>query len=146
MESEFYILILDRNRHVRTFLKRELERKGYRVLLPKDDFDLTNAKFIESHLDLIVLDPELSDSRGVPIVETTLVSFPGVPIILHTLWQDKTYCSCHPSIIACIEKDGSSIDSIQQTILDMICQRKDSQKVAVGTATNFALKKDERHL
>jgi len=120
VETDFSILILDRNRRVRMFLKRELENKGYRVYQVKDRYELSGLSFTEDNFDLIVVDPELSDERGVPIIETVLVSFPGVPIILHAFWGDKTFCSCDYSAVACVEKNGNSIETIQKIISDML--------------------------
>ncbi len=144
VEKEFTILVLDRNRHVLMFLKRELERKGYRVFQEKDRCELSSLSLINNVFDLIVLDPELSDSRGIPILETVHFSFPGVPIILHTFWQDKAGYSCDPSVIAYVEKNGNSIVTIQQIISDMIRKKNDDQMATVDTPSDIAAKKDQR--
>ena len=133
MEKELTILVLDRNRHVRLFLKRELERKGYKVLQVVETSELSNLSLKNTKADLIVLDPDLSDKRGIPIIETVLVSFPGVPIILHAFWRDKAYCSCDSSIIACVEKNGNSIERIKKIISEKSRQNDDEQKLPQDT-------------
>jgi DNA-binding NtrC family response regulator len=139
-------LILDRNRHVRMFLKRELERKEYLVKQVENSSELENLSLTKGHFDFIILDPELSDSGGIPIIETVLVSFPGVPIILHTLWRSKQYCSCHPSIVACIEKNANSIDVIQRLILERILKNNHCKIEPVNADFHLALQKDEEQL
>lgn len=109
------------------FLERELGRKGYRVVQVNDTCELADLSSDRDRYDLVVLDPELSDSSGEPIIEIIRLCFPDVPIILHTLWQDKTKYTIDSSIIACVEKNGNSIVTIHQIILDMFGKRDKSQ-------------------
>ena len=134
MENTYSILVLDRNRNVRMFLKRELERKEYLVKQVENCSELETLGLIKSHFDIIILDPELSDSGGSPIIDTVLVAFPGVPIIQHTFWSTKQLCrSCHPSIVACVEKNANSIEVIQGIILDRIREKNLCQTETAST-------------
>ncbi len=132
MESKFGILILDRNRYIRIFLERELGQKGYRVIQVNDTSELASLCSNKAGYDLIVLDPELLDSSGEPIIEYIRLCFPNIPIVLHTLWQDKSKYAIDSTVIACVEKDGNSIVAIHQIILDIFGKSEQSQIESVG--------------
>jgi len=138
VESKFTILILDRNRHIRMFLERELGQKGYRVIQVNDTSELASLCSNKAGYDLIVLDPELSDSGGKPIIEFIRLCFPNTPIILHTLWQDKLKYALDSAVIACIEKNGNSVVTIHQKVLDIVGKREQSQIESVGPISNHA--------
>ena len=133
MKNKFSILILEHNRYIRQFLKRELELKGYAVCQVYDTRNLLKHKQTLKGARLIILDPYIADSSGISILELVNKNMPGVPIILHADWPDTTLCSKYPSIIACVEKSGSSIETIQGIILNIYPRKCEYSQAGVDT-------------
>ena len=84
-----YIVIADRNRHVREFLRREFLKDGYRVQLARDGFDLINILRAEDRPDLIVLDLDLPYMAGFVLQEILFRQNSGLPIIIHGMTEEN---------------------------------------------------------
>ena len=69
MDKGITILIADRNRHVREFLKRELAAVGYRVRLAKNGREVLNWVNHYPPPDLLILDLNLPDEPELGILE-----------------------------------------------------------------------------
>uniref|UniRef100_A0A7V4LCA4 Response regulator n=1 Tax=Desulfobacca acetoxidans TaxID=60893 RepID=A0A7V4LCA4_9BACT len=84
MGSDCNILVADRNRHVREFLRRELEGEGYRVKMARDGREVWEAMTGGDPPHLLILDLEI------PYVEELVdkiqrsYSAPPVPLIVHS--------------------------------------------------------------
>ena len=64
MSDDFTVLITDRNRHVRNFLRRELTAEGYQVEVAADGRDLLRKISMADPSDLLILDLEIPYSGG----------------------------------------------------------------------------------
>ena len=84
MPSGFTILIADRNRHVRNFLRRELLKEGYRVEVATDGRDILRKINIDGSPDLLVLDLEIPYLNGLTILKRLTHQYPHLPVIIHT--------------------------------------------------------------
>ncbi|MBW1738006.1 MAG: response regulator [Deltaproteobacteria bacterium] len=69
MAKKFTILIADRNRNVREFLKREMIAEGYRVRLAKNGQEVLKLAYQHGPLDLLILDMDLPDAIEIPVLE-----------------------------------------------------------------------------
>jgi DNA-binding NtrC family response regulator len=115
MSHPFTILIADRNRHVREFLRRELEAEGYRVRIAKDGQKLLMMVNLDDRPDLVILDPEIPYGGELAILDQINKKDPPLPIIIHTFLTE--YAS-HPSIErvgAFVEKRGN-IDHLKEAV------------------------------
>ncbi|MCK8601562.1 response regulator [Desulfoferrobacter suflitae] len=94
MDGTFQILIADRNRHVREFLRRELVSEGYRVLLAKDDKELLGI--IDGQVpDVLILDLEIPHGGGLAVLQWIRDRNLSLPVVIHTFLTE--YAS-HPAV------------------------------------------------
>lgn len=77
------ILIVDRNPHVREFLQRELQGQGYAVLAAGTAGDMLTRLSGTEAPKVVVLDPDLPDLGGLPLIKRLGREFPGVRLVVH---------------------------------------------------------------
>jgi len=118
MGSSFQILIADRNRHVREFLRRELISEGYLVQVAKDDKELLSI--IDGEVpDLLILDLEIPYGGGLAVLQRLKDRNPPLPVVIHTFLTE--YAS-HPAVqgqASFVEKMGNT-DVLKAAILDIL--------------------------
>ncbi|MGE4553053.1 MAG: response regulator, partial [Desulfovibrionaceae bacterium] len=79
-----HLLVVDRNRNVREFLRREFARLGFEVQTARDEGEaLLSAG--RDRPDAIVLDPDAPRSGRAPLFERLHRGHPDVPIVVHLL-------------------------------------------------------------
>jgi len=108
MSDGFNVLITDRNRHVRNFLRRELIAEGYQVEVAADGRDLLRKASIADPPDLLILDLEIPYSGGPAILERLRRVNSGIPVIIHAF---ATEDASHPAVqqtAAFVEKMGNT--------------------------------------
>lgn len=120
MNEPFKILIVDRNPHVREFLKRELMSEGYRVGLAKNARE--TLKWIDRYraFDLLIIDPDLPDATELDILDNLQNSIPVLPVIIHTFLPG---CKSHSFVLnyaAFVEKEGSNIDRLKEVVAEIL--------------------------
>jgi DNA-binding NtrC family response regulator len=84
VSCDFTIVIADRNRHVREFLKREFMLLGYQVQIAKDGWEVLAMAKCGGPPDLLILDPEIPFADGLDIVTQLQSRQPALPVIIHT--------------------------------------------------------------
>jgi len=118
MADIFHILIADRNRHVREFLRRELISEGYRVEVAKDDKELLNIIDLEAP-DLLILDLEVPSGGGLAVLQRLQHRVPPLPVVIHTF---LTEYANHPVVRghgSFVEKMANT-DVLKAAILEML--------------------------
>jgi DNA-binding NtrC family response regulator len=120
VEKEFTILIADRNRRVREFLRREMLVEGYQVRLAGSGQEVLEYIDRRQPVDLIILDPDLPDAGECKLLERVRESTPTLPVIVHTFLSDYVNHSEVLSTTAFVEKDGTSIDCLKTIVLDIL--------------------------
>ena len=88
MKGSFTILIADRNRHVREFLRREMIKEGYHVREAKNGQEVLREVYTHEHLDLLILDPDLPDVNISIILEKLENRIPALPVVIHAFPSD----------------------------------------------------------
>ncbi len=116
MSNQFTLLIADRNRHVRDFLRREFMADGYAVELARDDKEL--LRFIEASEppDLLIVDLEMPCSEGPEVMETLLARNPLLPVVVHTFLTEEAAQEVCGRAAAFLEKRGNNIDHLKETV------------------------------
>jgi DNA-binding NtrC family response regulator len=120
LEKDFTILIADRNRHVREFLKREMMAAGYRVRLAKNGREVLEQVYHHEPLDLLILDLDLPDSGEAAILESIEDRIPTLPVVVHSFLSE--YAN-HPAVLSTavfVEKKGSSIEPLKRVVFDVL--------------------------
>ncbi len=120
MKEEVTILVADRNRHIREFLRRELTEQGYRVRLAKNGREI--LKWIYSHepFHLLILDPDLPDAKEVAVLEELNDRIPALPVILHAFHSDYNNHLKALEQWVFVEKVGNSIERLKEVISEML--------------------------
>jgi len=119
MPDGFSVLITDRNRHVRNFLRRELTTEGYLVEVAADGRDLMRKIGAREPPDLLILDLEIPYSGGPAILERLRRMNSGLPVIIHAF---ATEDASHPAVqrtAAFVEKMGNT-DRLKETVLEVL--------------------------
>ncbi len=122
MVKKFTILIADRNRHVREFLKREMIAEGYQVRLGSSSQEVLKWAFHHEPLDLLILDPDLLDAEDAALFEKLNDRIPTLPVVVHSFGSDY---SSHPGLAdaaAFVEKTGNSVERLKQVVSEVLRQ------------------------
>ena len=108
MPNGFTVLITDRNRHVRNFLRRELIAEGYQVEVAVDGRDLLRKISKAPAVVLLILDLEIPHLGGAAGLRRIQREHPKLPVIIHTFATEE---SNHPAVrnaTAFVEKAGNA--------------------------------------
>jgi len=114
------ILIADRNRHVREFLRRELMSAGYLVQVAKDGREVMKMTGVDNPPDLLILDLDLPYVSGVKILEELQNRNSPLPVIVHTF---HTEWMSHPTVqraAGLCEKSGNNIQGFKATVAQVL--------------------------
>ena len=114
--KEFTILISDRNRHVREYLRREMAAEGYKVQLAKNTREVLKLVYHDENIDLIILDPELPYGDDKSLLEKIRDRIPNLPVVIHSFFPDDNNRSDIWNSVHFVEKDGSSIEHLKKVV------------------------------
>lgn len=104
MDRPFRILVTDRNRHVRAFLKRELAGDGYEVLEAGDCRELRKILRSPVAVDLLVFDPDIAFENYRSMIRILRERYPSLLVVMHSFWEEPAEC---PEVQATVPKTGS---------------------------------------
>ncbi len=120
MGRQFTILISDRNRNVREFLKREMMAEGYRVRLAKSGREVLEWAYHHESIDLVILDLDLPDASEMAILAKLEDRIPTLPVVIHTFLSDYDN---HPAVLnaaALVEKEGNSVERLKKVVAEIL--------------------------
>ena len=120
MEKRFTILIGDRNRHVREFLRREMIEEGYQVREAKNGQEVISDIYSHEHLDLLILDPDMPDVNISAILEKLENRIPVLPVVIHAFPSDYMEDLDIRKIAPFVEKRGDSIVHLKRIVLETL--------------------------
>jgi CheY-like chemotaxis protein len=83
------ILIADRNRHVREFLRRELLTEGYQVDAARDGREALEMIQGLNPPDLLILDLELPYVTELKVLELLQEKLPSLPVVIHSFLPES---------------------------------------------------------
>ncbi len=89
MKKIFTILVADKNRNVRDFLRRELSAEGYNVAVARDGGEILAEIDREDGVDLLVFDLEMPDADSSKIFEKSQNRRPPLPVVIHTFLTEN---------------------------------------------------------
>ncbi len=120
MEDQFAIIVADRNRHVRDFLKREFEADGYVILLAKDEKELLSLIDGAVPADLLILDLEVPCFGGADLMDQLNNRKPSMPVVVHTLLTEQSTHGAVQKAAAFLEKRGNNIDHLKDVVFGVL--------------------------
>ncbi|SHF86977.1 CheY chemotaxis protein or a CheY-like REC (receiver) domain [Desulfacinum infernum DSM 9756] len=92
LERNLRILITDRNRHVRAFLRRELAREGFEVSEAFDCRDMHRQLRSCPSFHALVFDPDVAYGSGLETLRFLKDHYPQLPVVVHS------YCDESPEL------------------------------------------------
>ena len=116
----FTILVADRNRYVREFLRRELTGEGYQVILVKSAQEILELMADMTYADLLILDLDLPGVKNLSVLEKAEDRVPPLPVVVHAFSSDERDYSTLPNTAVFVEKTGNNIDRLKRVVLDML--------------------------
>mgnify|MGYP000306633671 CR=1 FL=1 len=133
MDRPFRILVTDRNRHVRAFLKRELSREGYEVMEAKDCRELQKILRSPVTVDLLVFDPDIAFENYRNMIQLLKERYPSLPVVLHSFWEEP---AAGTDVAATVPKTGSprELKAAVARLLTGAASWTDSSRASVGDA------------
>ena len=132
MENQFSLLIADRNRNVRDFLRREFVAEGYSVQLVKDDRELLNMINGGASPDLLILDLEMPYGAGPEVLEQLRSRNPLIPVVIYTLLTDNAAHEAIQTAAAFLEKRGNNIEDLK-TLVEEVLKKRYPQGPGIAT-------------
>ena len=118
MIKPLHILITDHNHNVQDFLTRELKKEGCVIYNAENTIEAQRYIYGSNQLDIVILDPELPDLFGQPLLDEVQDRLPPVPVIVHTykeLFDELT----KDDNIYFVEKNARSIKLLKEKILEI---------------------------
>ncbi len=101
------ILIADRNRHVREFLRRELTAEGYQVEVARDGREVLVWLGGEAPPDLLILDLEVPYVVELEVLTRLRERRPPLPVVIHTFLPESSHHMLMPPEAAFLEKGNT---------------------------------------
>ena len=120
MQKEFNLLIVDRNPHIRNFLKREFQSEGYNVQLAKNGRELVDLIYSSTPIDLVIIDPDIPDVSQPSLFKSLEDRVPPLPFVIHSDLFDYLESTSHISKATFVPKQGSSSETLKDVILSIL--------------------------
>jgi CheY-like chemotaxis protein len=113
------ILIADRNRHVRDFLRRELTAEGYLVEVARDGREVLSRINGDDPPHLLILDLEIPYLDEPEVWDRLKNRQPPLPLVIHTLLPQYPTNLTLPLAAAVLEKRGDT-DLLKVVVAEVI--------------------------
>ena len=114
----YKILVADRNRHVRDFLRRELTAEGYRVEVAADGREILSRINGDDPPHVLILDLEIP-YLDEPVWCRLRDCQPALPLVIHTLLPQAPMEQILPVAAAFLEKKGDT-DLLKTVVAEVI--------------------------
>jgi len=119
MNRLFRILIADKNRHVREFLRREFRESGYRVQVAKDSEEVIMMIDAKEPPDLLVMDLEMPRGDGLETLEWLEARLPPLPVVIHAFLSEHPRHYAIENAAAVVEKEGDT-NRLKTVVLEVL--------------------------
>jgi CheY-like chemotaxis protein len=119
MSTPFRILIADRNRHVREFLRREFREEGYSVQVARDGKEVLVMLDVNEPPEILILDLEIPLLDGLEIVEILHERVPPLPVVVHAFLAEHANEPALEKAAALVEKKGDT-NVLKKTVVEVL--------------------------
>ena len=120
MQKEFNLLIVDRNPHIRNFLKREFQSEGYNVQLARNSRELVDLIYGPAPIDLVIIDPDIPDVSQLNLFKSLEDRVPPLPFVIHSDFFDYLESTFHISKATFVPKKGSSSEILKDVVWNLL--------------------------
>ena len=114
------ILISDRNKNVREFLKREMKIDGYGVELAKSASEILDRIRRDDSIKLLILDPDLPDLDYDSLMQTLIEMTAKLPVILHSYGNSSQGDNGLYQPVHFVEKRGYGIENLRKIVTSLL--------------------------
>lgn len=120
MKENFVILIADRNRHVREFLKREFTAEGYCIVVAKDGYEV--LRLLEGAVppDLLILDLEIPYTGSRTVLERLKDLRLSLPIVIHAFPSEYGVGSEVENLVAAVVEKSGNTDRLKSVVMEVL--------------------------
>lgn len=126
MSKGFRILIADRNRNIREFLKQELTTEGYTVHLANNGKDVLKMIDAESP-DLLIIDLDTPYLDELEFIEQLQNKKRHIPVIIHTFLAGYKDHPVFQTGAVFVEKNGTNINALKAMIASVFLKHYPDQ-------------------
>lgn len=120
MQKEFNLLIVDRNPHIRNFLKREFQSEGYNVQLAKNGTELVRLIYSSLPIDLVIIDPDIPNVSKLNLFKSLEDRVPTLPFVIHSDLFDYFESTSHICKVTFVPKRGSSSETLKDVVWNLL--------------------------
>ncbi|MBM4300481.1 MAG: response regulator [Deltaproteobacteria bacterium] len=113
------ILIADRNRHVRDFLRRELSAEGYQVEVARDGREVLERINGEDPPHLLILDLDIPYLEEPEVWAGLKDRKPSLPVVIHTFLPEYPTNLTLPIAATFLEKKGDT-DLLKMVVAEVL--------------------------
>ena len=114
------ILISDRNKNVREYLKREMKIEGYNIELAKSAGEILDRIRHDDSIRLLILDPDLPDLVYESLMQALIEMTAKLPVILHSYSNSIEGDNGLYKPIHFVEKKGHGIENLKQVVISLL--------------------------
>ncbi len=120
VRDHFIILVADRNRYVREFLRRELTGEGYEIILAKSAQEILDLIHEKRDMHLLILDVDVPCAKELSILEKAETRVPPLPVVVHSFFSDYRECTSQSGTTVFVEKTGSNVDQLKRVVSEVL--------------------------
>jgi DNA-binding NtrC family response regulator len=120
MQKKINLLVVDRNPHIRNFLKREFQSEGYNVKLAKNGKELVDLIYSSASIDLVIIDPDIPDITQSNLFKSLEDRVPPLPFVIHSDLFDYLESTSHICKATFVPKQGGSSETLKDVILKIL--------------------------
>lgn len=121
MAQTFNILVAERNRHVRDFIRRELAAEGYQVESVRDGHELFARLTTALPPDILILDLEIPFLSEEDLLARLYNDYPQLPIVIHSFLPEDLHPDQGPQAAAILEKK-EDIQRLKETVAQVLAK------------------------
>jgi DNA-binding NtrC family response regulator len=120
VRDHFIILVADRNRYVREFLRRELTGEGYEIILAKSAQEILDLIHEKRDIHLLILDVGVPCAKELSILEKAENRVPPLPVVVHSFFSDYREYMSQSGTTVFVEKTGSNVDQLKRVVSEVL--------------------------
>ncbi len=114
------ILITDRNKNVREYLKREMKIDGYAIELAKSGGEILDRIRNDNSIRLLILDPELPDFDYESLLQAIIEMTAKLPVVLHSFNNSFDDINGLYNPLHFVEKKGYGIENLRHVVATLL--------------------------
>ena len=120
MQKKFNLLIVDRNPHIRNFLRREMQAEGYHVQLARNAGEVLNIIYSLEPIDLIIVDLDLPGANELNLLKCLEDRIPPLPFVIHSDLFYYPESTSQMSKAMFVPKHGGSSETLKDVVWKLL--------------------------